>query len=160
MNLNAAEISSIIKEQISKFESEAEVAEIGQVLSVGDGIARVYGLDKVQAGEMVEFTGGISGMALNLEADNVGVVIFGDDRGIKEGDIVKRTGRIVDVPVGKGLLGRVVDALGNPIDGKGDIDSSERRIVDVRAPGIIPRRSVHEPVQTGLKAIDSLVPIG
>ena len=160
MNLNAAEISSIIKEQISKFESEAEVAEIGQVLSVGDGIARVYGLDKVQAGEMVEFTGGISGMALNLEADNVGVVIFGDDRGIKEGDIVKRTSRIVDVPVGKGLLGRVVDALGNPIDGKGDIDSSERRIVDVRAPGIIPRRSVHEPVQTGLKAIDSLVPIG
>ncbi len=160
MDLNAAEISSIIKEQISKFESEAEVAEIGQVLSVGDGIARVYGLDKVQAGEMVEFTGGISGMALNLEADNVGVVIFGDDRGIKEGDIVKRTGRIVDVPVGKGLLGRVVDALGNPIDGKGDVDSSERRIVDVRAPGIIPRRSVHEPVQTGLKAIDSLVPIG
>ena len=120
----------------------------------------MYGLDKVQAGEMVEFTGGISGMALNLEADNVGVVIFGDDRGIKEGDIVKRTSRIVDVPVGKGLLGRVVDALGNPIDGKGDIDSSERRIVDVRAPGIIPRRSVHEPVQTGLKAIDSLVPIG
>ena len=160
MDLNAAEISSIIKEQISKFESKAEVAEIGQVLSVGDGIARVYGLDKVQAGEMVEFTGGISGMALNLEADNVGVVIFGDDRGIKEGDIVKRTSRIVDVPVGKGLLGRVVDALGNPIDGKGDIDSSERRIVDVRAPGIIPRRSVHEPVQTGLKAIDSLVPIG
>ena len=160
MELNAAEISSIIKEQISKFESEAEVAEIGQVLSVGDGIARVYGLDKVQAGEMVEFTGGISGMALNLEADNVGVVIFGDDRGIKEGDIVKRTSRIVDAPVGKGLLGRVVDALGNPIDGKGDIDSSERRIVDVRAPGIIPRRSVHEPVQTGLKAIDSLVPIG
>ena len=160
MDLNAAEISSIIKEQISKFDSQTKVAEIGQVLSVGDGIARVYGLDNVQAGEMVEFAGGIYGMALNLEADNVGVVIFGDDRGIKEGDIVKRTNRIVDAPVGKGLLGRVVDALGNPIDGKGKIDSSERRVVDVKAPGIIPRISVHEPVQTGLKAIDSLVPIG
>jgi len=160
MKLNAAEISSIIKEQIEKFGTEAEVAEVGQVLSVGDGIARVYGLDNVQAGEMVEFPGGVSGMALNLEADNVGVVIFGDDRGIKEGDTVKRTGSIVDAPVGKELLGRVVDALGNPIDGKGEIKTSERSIVDVRAPGIIPRKSVHEPVQTGLKAIDSLVPVG
>ena len=160
MDLKAGEISSIIKEQIEKFETEAEVAEIGQVLSVGDGIARVYGLDNVQAGEMVEFSEGISGMALNLEADNVGVVIFGDDRGIKEGDTVKRTNRIVDAPVGKELLGRVVDALGNPIDGKGELKSRERQIVDVRAPGIIPRKSVHEPVQTGLKAIDSLVPIG
>ena len=160
MNLNAAEISSIIKDQINNFDTEAEVAEVGQVLSVGDGIARVYGLDNVQAGEMVEFPGGISGMALNLEADNVGVVIFGDDRGIKEGDTVKRTGSIVDAPVGRELLGRVVDALGNPIDGKGEIKSKERSIVDVRAPGIIPRKSVHEPVQTGLKAIDSLVPIG
>ncbi|HIK87754.1 MAG TPA: F0F1 ATP synthase subunit alpha [Alphaproteobacteria bacterium] len=160
MKLNAAEISSIIKDQIEKFGTEAEVAEVGQVLSVGDGIARVYGLDNVQAGEMVEFPGGVSGMALNLEADNVGVVIFGDDRGIKEGDTVKRTGSIVDAPVGKELLGRVVDALGNPIDGKGEIKTSERSIVDVRAPGIIPRKSVHEPVQTGLKAIDSLVPIG
>ena len=160
MNLNAAEISSIIKDQINNFDTEAEVSEVGQVLSVGDGIARVYGLDNVQAGEMVEFPGGISGMALNLEADNVGVVIFGDDRGIKEGDTVKRTGSIVDAPVGRELLGRVVDALGNPIDGKGEIKSKERSIVDVRAPGIIPRKSVHEPVQTGLKAIDSLVPIG
>ena len=160
MNLNAAEISSIIKEQISDFGTEAEVAEVGQVLSVGDGIARVYGLDKVQAGEMVEFPGGVSGMALNLEADNVGVVIFGDDRGINEGDSVKRTGRIVDAPVGKALLGRVVDALGNPIDGKGEIKTADRSVVDVRAPGIIPRKSVHEPVQTGLKAIDSLVPVG
>ncbi|MBH88269.1 MAG: F0F1 ATP synthase subunit alpha [Pelagibacterales bacterium] len=160
MDLNAAEISSIIKDQINNFGTEAEVAEVGQVLSVGDGIARVYGLDNVQAGEMVEFPGGISGMALNLEADNVGVVIFGDDRGIKEGDTVKRTGSIVDAPVGRELLGRVVDALGNPIDGKGDIAAKERSIVDVRAPGIIPRKSVHEPVQTGLKAIDSLVPVG
>ena len=160
MDLNAAEISSIIKEQINNFGTDAEVAEVGQVLSVGDGIARVYGLDNVQAGEMVEFPGGISGMALNLESDNVGVVIFGDDRGIKEGDTVKRTGSIVDAPVGRDLLGRVVDALGNPIDGKGDITSKERSIVDVRAPGIIPRKSVHEPVQTGLKAIDSLVPVG
>ena len=160
MDLKAGEISSIIKEQIEKFGTEAEVAEIGQVLSVGDGIARVYGLDNVQAGEMVEFSEGISRMALNLEADNVGVVIFGDDRGIKEGDTVKRTNRIVDAPVGKELLGRVVDALGNPIDGKGELKSTERQIVDVRAPGIIPRKSVHEPVQTGLKAIDSLVPIG
>ena len=160
MDLNAAEISSIIKEQINNFGTDAEVAEVGQVLSVGDGIARVYGLDNVQAGEMVEFPGGISGMALNLESDNVGVVIFGDDRGIKEGDTVKRTGSIVDAPVGRELLGRVVDALGNPIDGKGDITSKERSIVDVRAPGIIPRKSVHEPVQTGFKAIDSLVPVG
>ena len=160
MKLNAAEISSIIKDQIENFGTDAEVAEVGQVLSVGDGIARVYGLDNVQAGEMVEFPGGVSGMALNLETDNVGVVIFGDDRGIKEGDTVKRTGNIVDAPVGRGLLGRVVEALGNPIDGKGEIKSSERSIVDVRAPGIIPRKSVHEPVQTGLKAIDSLVPVG
>ena len=160
MDLNAAEISSIIKDQINNFGTEAEVAEVGQVLSVGDGIARVYGLDNVQAGEMVEFPGGISGMALNLESDNVGVVIFGDDRGIKEGDTVKRTGSIVDAPVGSELLGRVVDALGNPIDGKGEITAKERSIVDVRAPGIIPRKSVHEPVQTGLKAIDSLVPVG
>ena len=160
MDIRAAEISEILKQQIADFGTEAEVAEVGQVLSVGDGIARVYGLDNVQAGEMVEFPGGIRGMALNLEADNVGVVIFGDDRTIKEGDIVKRTGAIVDVPVGKGLLGRVVDALGNPIDGKGPIESSERRRVDVKAPGIIPRQSVHEPMQSGLKAIDSLVPVG
>ena len=160
MDLRAAEISAILKDQIANFGTEAEVAEVGQVLSVGDGIARVYGLDRVQAGEMVEFPGGIRGMALNLESDNVGVVIFGDDSTIKEGDTVKRTGAIVDVPVGKGLLGRVVDALGNPIDGKGPIDSDERRLVEVKAPGIIPRRSVHEPVQTGLKAIDSLIPIG
>ena len=160
MDLRAAEISAILKEQIANFGTEAEVAEVGQVLSVGDGIARVYGLDRVQAGEMVEFPGGIRGMALNLESDNVGIVIFGDDSTIKEGDTVKRTGAIVDVPVGKGLLGRVVDALGNPIDGKGPIESDERRLVEVKAPGIIPRRSVHEPVQTGLKAIDSLIPIG
>ncbi|MHA1568423.1 MAG: F0F1 ATP synthase subunit alpha [Alphaproteobacteria bacterium] len=160
MDIRAAEISAIIKQQIADFGAEAEVAEVGQVLSVGDGIARVYGLDQVQAGEMVEFPGGIRGMALNLEADNVGVVIFGDDRTIKEGDTVKRTGSIVDAPVGKGLLGRVVDALGNPIDGKGPIEGSERNRVEVKAPGIIPRRSVHEPMQTGLKAIDSLIPVG
>src|SRR6187402_1985399 len=160
MEIRAAEISSILKDQIKNFGKEAEVSEIGQVLSVGDGIARVYGLDNVQAGEMVEFPGGIRGMALNLEADNVGVVIFGDDRTIKEGDTVKRTGAIVEVPVGKELLGRVVDALGNPIDGKGPIQAAERRRVDIKAPGIIPRRSVHEPVQTGLKALDALVPIG
>jgi F-type H+-transporting ATPase subunit alpha len=160
MEIRAAEISAIIKEQIAGFGTEAEVAEVGQVLSVGDGIARVYGLDQVQAGEMVEFPGGIKGMTLNLEIDNVGVVIFGDDRDIKEGDIVKRTGTIVDVPVGKALLGRVVDALGNPIDGVGPIEASERRRVEVKAPGIIPRQSVNEPVQTGLKALDSLVPIG
>ena len=160
MDIRAAEISSILKDQIANFGTEAEVAEVGQVLSVGDGIARVYGLDSVQAGEMVEFPGGIKGMALNLETDNVGVVIFGSDSGIKEGDIVKRTGTIVDVPVGKGLLGRVVDALGEPIDGKGPIESDERRRVDVKAPGIIPRQSVSEPMQTGLKAIDSLIPVG
>ncbi|WP_374389808.1 F0F1 ATP synthase subunit alpha [Sandaracinobacter sp.] len=160
MDIRAAEISRVIRDQISSFGTEAEVSEVGQVLSVGDGIARVHGLDNVQAGEMVEFPGGIKGMALNLEADNVGVVIFGADTGIKEGDTVKRTGTIVDVPVGKGLLGRVVDALGNPIDGKGPIDAAERRRVEVKAPGIIPRKSVHEPVQTGLKALDALVPVG
>ena len=160
MEIRAAEISAILKEQIANFGTEAESAEVGQVLSVGDGIARVYGLDNVQAGEMVEFPGGIKGMALNLETDNVGIVIFGTDMGIKEGDVVKRTGDIVDVPVGMGLLGRVVDALGNPIDGKGDIESTERRLTELKAPGIIPRRSVHEPVQTGLKAIDSLIPVG
>ena len=160
MDIRAAEISAILKDQIKNFGQEAEVSEVGQVLSVGDGIARVYGLDNVQAGEMVEFPGGIRGMALNLEEDNVGVVLFGPDRDISEGDTVKRTGAIVDVPVGKGLLGRVVDALGNPIDGKGPIEAEERRRVDVKAPGIIPRRSVHEPMSTGLKAIDTLIPIG
>jgi F-type H+-transporting ATPase subunit alpha len=160
MEIRAAEISAILKEQIAKFDTAADVAEVGQVISVGDGIARVYGLDKVQAGEMVEFANGIRGMALNLETDNVGVVIFGDDRDIKEGDTVKRTGAIVDAPVGKGLLGRVVDALGNPIDGKGPIVGAERRRVELKAPGIIARKSVHEPMQSGLKAIDSLVPIG
>jgi len=161
MQINPSEVTKILKEQIKKFGEKAEVSEVGQVLSVGDGIARVYGLDNVQAGEMVEFSGGIKGMALNLENDNVGVVIFGDDRSIKEGDVVKRTGAIVDAPVGKNLLGRVVDALGNPIDGKGDLDKKiERKRVDVKAPGIIPRQSVNQPMQTGLKAIDSLIPIG
>ena len=160
MEIRAAEISSILKEQIKNFGKEAQVSEIGQVLSVGDGIARVYGLDNVQAGEMVEFPGGIRGMALNLEADNVGVVIFGDDRSIKEGDTVKRTGAIVEVPVGKGLLGRVVDGLGNPIDGKGPIKSDKKSRVDIKAPGILPRKSVHEPMATGLKAIDALIPVG
>ncbi len=160
MDIRAAEISAILKDQIDNFGTEADVAEVGQVLSVGDGVARVYGLDNVQAGELVEFPGEISGMALNLEVDNVGIVIFGDDRDIKEGDTVKRTGRIVDAPVGKALLGRVVDALGNPIDGKGPIEGAERQQVEVKAPGIIPRKSVHEPMQTGLKAIDSLIPIG
>jgi F-type H+/Na+-transporting ATPase subunit alpha len=160
MELRAAEISAILKQKIANFGTEADVAEVGQVLSVGDGVARVYGLDNVKAGEMVEFAGGLKGMALNLETDNVGIVIFGDDRGVKEGDIVKRTGAIVEVPVGKGLLGRVVDALGNPIDGKGPIQAAEMRRVDVKAPGIIPRKSVHEPMQTGLKAIDALVPVG
>jgi len=160
MDIRAAEISKILKEQIANFGDEAEVSEVGKVLSVGDGIARVYGLDNVQAGEMVEFPGNVRGMALNLEADNVGVVIFGSDRDIKEGDTVKRLGTIVDVPVGKGLLGRVVDALGNPIDGKGPIENVTRERVEVKAPGIIPRKSVHEPVQTGLKAIDALVPVG
>ena len=160
MNIDASEISAILKNEIANFGDEADVAEVGTVLSVGDGVARVYGLDRVQAGEMVEFADGTRGMALNLEADNVGVVIFGEDRDIHEGDLVKRTSAIVDVPVGKGLLGRVVDGLGNPIDGKGPIEAAERRMVEVKAPGIIPRRSVHEPMQTGLKALDALVPIG
>ncbi|HEU4959541.1 MAG TPA: F0F1 ATP synthase subunit alpha [Sphingomonas sp.] len=160
MDIRAAEISKVIKDQIANFGTEAQVSETGTVLSVGDGIARIYGLDNVQAGEMVEFANGIQGMALNLEADNVGVVIFGSDAEIKEGDTVKRTGTIVDVPVGKGLLGRVVDGLGNPIDGKGPIQATERSRVEVKAPGIIPRTSVNEPVQTGLKAIDALVPVG
>ena len=160
MGIQAAEISAILKEQIEGFGQEAEVAEVGRVLSVGDGIARVHGLDQVQAGEMVEFPGGIKGMALNLEADNVGVVIFGTDRDITEGDVVKRTNAIVDVPAGDALLGRVVDALGNPIDGKGPIEAEERRIADVKAPGIIPRKSVHEPMATGLKSVDAMIPIG
>jgi F-type H+/Na+-transporting ATPase subunit alpha len=160
MDIRAAEISAILKEQIKNFGQEAEVSEVGQVLSVGDGIARVFGLDNVQAGEMVEFENGVRGMALNLESDNVGIVIFGNDREIKEGQTVKRTRSIVDVPVGKGLLGRVVDALGNPLDGKGPIQATERKRVDVKAPGIIPRKSVHEPMATGLKAIDALIPIG
>ena len=161
MEINPSEVTKILKEQIKKFGDKAEVSEVGQVLSVGDGIARIYGLDNVQAGEMVEFSDGSKGMALNLESDNVGVVIFGDDRAIKEGDTVKRTGVIVDVPVGKELLGRVVDALGNPIDGKGSLDKSlKRNRVEVKAPGIIPRKSVSEPMQTGLKAIDSLIPVG
>ena len=160
MEIRAAEISAILKQQIANFGAEADVAEVGQVLSIGDGIARIYGLDKVQAGEMVEFANGMKGMALNLETDNVGVVVFGDDSGIREGDVVKRTGAIVEVPVGRGLLGRVVDALGNPIDGKGPLKDVTRSRVEVKAPGIIPRKSVHEPVQTGLKAIDALVPVG
>jgi F-type H+/Na+-transporting ATPase subunit alpha len=160
MDIRAAEISAILKEQIKNFGQEAEVSEVGQVLSVGDGIARAYGLDNVQAGEMVEFENGVRGMALNLETDNVGIVIFGNDREIKEGQTVKRTRAIVDVPVGKEMLGRVVDALGNPIDGKGPIKATERRRVDVKAPGIIPRKSVHEPMATGLKAVDALIPIG
>lgn len=160
MDIKASEISSILKEQIQGFNEKSEISEIGQVLSVGDGIARIYGLDNVQAGEMVEFTGGIRGMALNLEEDNVGVVIFGSDRDIAEGDMVKRTGDIVAVPVGKGLLGRVVDPLGNPLDGKGPITAETQCEVDVKAPGIIPRKSVHEPMQTGLKAVDALIPIG
>ncbi len=160
MDIRAAEISSILKKQIKDFGKEAEVTEIGQVLSVGDGIARVYGLDNVQAGELVEFPGGIKGMALNLESDNVGCVIFGSDRDIKEGDTVKRTGAIVEIPVGKELLGRVVDPLGNPLDGKGPIKSKQKSRVDVKAPGIIPRKSVNEPMSTGLKAIDALIPVG
>lgn len=160
MDINPSEITKVIKDQIKNFGKDAEVSEVGQVLSVGDGIARIYGLDNVEAGEMVEFSEGTKGMALNLETDNVGVVIFGDDSHIKEGDTVKRTGEIVDVPVGKELLGRVVDGLGNPIDGKGPINSKERKRVEVKAPGIIPRKSVSEPMQTGLKAIDSLIPIG
>ena len=160
MEIRAAEISSVIKDQIANFETKADVAEVGTVLSVGDGIARVYGLDKVQAGEMVEFPGGIKGMALNLEMDNVGISIFGNDTGIKEGDTVKRTGEIVDVSVGKELLGRVVDGLGNPIDGKGAVNAKEKRRIELKAPGIIPRQSVFEPMQTGIKALDALVPIG
>src|SRR3954471_23280493 len=169
MDIRAAEISKVIRDQIASFGTEAEVSEVGTVLSVGDGIARVYGLDNVQAGEMVEFAASgdgaaVKGMALNLEADNVGIVIFGNDSAIREGDTVRRTGTIVDVPVGKGLLGRVVDGLGNPIDGKGPIEGAElpenRKRVEVKAPGITPRKSVHEPVQTGLKALDALVPVG
>ncbi len=160
MTVRAAEISAILKEQIKGFGAEAQVSDVGRILSVGDGIARVYGLETVQAGEMVEFPGGVKGMALNLESDNVGVVIFGEDRSLKEGDTVKRLGEIVDVPVGKALLGRVVNPLGEPIDGKGPIAATERRRVDVKAPGIIPRKSVHEPMQTGIKAIDALIPIG
>ncbi|MCE5975165.1 F0F1 ATP synthase subunit alpha [Sinirhodobacter sp. WL0062] len=160
MGIQAAEISAILKEQIKNFGQDAQVAEVGRVLSVGDGIARVHGLDNVQAGEMVEFPGGIRGMALNLEVDNVGIVIFGSDRDIKEGDTVKRTNSIVDVPVGEGLLGRVVDGLGNPIDGKGPIAATERRVADVKAPGIIPRKSVHEPMATGLKSVDAMIPVG
>jgi F-type H+-transporting ATPase subunit alpha len=160
MGIQAAEISAILKEQIKNFGQEAEVAEVGRVLSVGDGIARVHGLDNVQAGEMVEFPGGIRGMALNLEVDNVGIVIFGDDRSIKEGDTVKRTKSIVDVPVGDELLGRVVDGLGNPIDGKGAIKTKKRAVADVKAPGIIPRKSVHEPMATGLKSVDAMIPVG
>ncbi|MGC6390300.1 MAG: F0F1 ATP synthase subunit alpha [Alphaproteobacteria bacterium] len=160
MNIQAAEISAILKEEIKNFGSQTEVAEVGQVLSVGDGIARVYGLDNVEAGELVDFSDGTKGMALNLEEDNVGIVVFGSDAGIKEGDVVRRSGTIVDVPVGRGMLGRVVDALGNPIDGKGPIVDVERRRVEVKAPGIIPRKSVHEPMQTGLKAIDALIPVG
>ena len=160
MDIRAAEISKVIRDQIASFGTEAQVSEVGQVLSVGDGIARIHGLDNVQAGEMIEFSNGIKGMALNLEADNVGAVIFGSDSQIKEGDVVKRTGTIVDVPIGKELLGRVVDGLGNPIDGKGPINTTQRSRVEVKAPGIIPRKSVHEPVQTGLKALDALVPVG
>ena len=160
MDIRAAEISAILKDQIANFGNEAEIAEVGRVLSVGDGIARAYGLDQVQAGEMVEFESGVKGMALNLEVDNVGIVIFGDDRSIREGDVVRRTASIVDTPIGKGLLGRVVDALGNPIDGKGPLKDTKRSRVEVKAPGIMPRQSVHEPMQTGLKAIDSLIPIG
>ena len=160
MGIQAAEISAILKEQIKNFGQEAEMAEVGRVLSVGDGIARVYGLDNIQAGEMVEFPGGTQGMALNLEADNVGVVIFGTDRDIKEGDVVKRTNSIVDVPAGDELLGRVVDGLGNPLDGKGPIETAERRVADSKAPGIIPRKSVHEPMATGLKSVDAMIPIG
>ncbi len=160
MGIQAAEISAILKDQIKNFGTEAEVAEVGRVLSVGDGIARVYGLDNVQAGEMVEFPGGIRGMALNLETDNVGIVIFGSDRDIKEGDTVKRTNSIVDVPTGDELLGRVVDGLGNPIDGKGPIKTKKRSVADVKAPGIIPRKSVHEPMATGLKSVDALIPVG
>jgi F-type H+/Na+-transporting ATPase subunit alpha len=160
MDIRAAEISAILKDQIKNYGADAKVSDVGQILSVGDGIARVYGLDEVRAGELVEFPGGVKGMALNLERDNVGCVIFGDDRGLKEGDTVKRLGSIVDTGVGKGFLGRVVNALGEPIDGKGPIDATERRRVDVKAPGIIPRKSVHEPMATGIKSVDAMIPIG
>jgi len=160
MDIRAAEISAILKDQIKNYGADAKVSDVGQILSVGDGIARVYGLDEVRAGELVEFPGGVKGMALNLERDNVGCVIFGDDRGLKEGDTVKRLGAIVDTGVGKGFLGRVVNALGEPIDGKGPIDATERRRVDVKAPGIIPRKSVHEPMATGIKSVDAMIPIG
>src|ERR1700731_816560 len=160
MDIRGAEISALLQDQIKNFGQEAEVSEVGQVLSVGDGCARVFGLDNGQAGEMVGFESGVRGMALNVETDNVGIVIFGSDRDIKEGQTVKRTGAIVDVPVGKELLGRVVDALGNPIDGKGPINSAKRARVDIKAPGIIPRKSVNEPMATGLKAIDAMIPIG
>ena len=160
MTIDASEISEILKKEISEFDNETKITEVGTVLTVGDGIARVYGLDNVKAGEMVEFPGKIKGMALNLEEDNVGIVIFGNDREIKEGDVVKRTGQIVEVPVGKGLLGRVVDGLGNPIDGKGPLKNVKKQRVEIKAPGIMPRKSVHEPMQTGIKAIDSLIPIG
>ncbi len=160
MSIDASEISEILKKEISNFDTQAEISEVGTVLNVGDGIARVYGLDNVKAGEMVDFPGNIKGMALNLEEDNVGIVIFGDDRNIKEGDVVKRTGNIVEVKVGKGLLGRVVDGLGNPIDGKGELKDVENKRVEIKAPGIIPRQSVNEPMQTGIKAIDSLIPVG
>ncbi|MFT6071938.1 MAG: F-type H+-transporting ATPase subunit alpha [Alphaproteobacteria bacterium] len=160
MSIQASEISKILSERIESFDNTADISEVGTVLSVGDGVARIHGLDNVQAGETVEFSCGIKGMALNLEPDNVGVVIFGQDKDIKEGDIVKRTGRIVEVPVGKGLLGRVVDGLGNPIDGKGDLTDVTFTRVEVKAPGIIPRKSVHEPMSTGLKSVDALIPIG
>lgn len=160
MELRAAEMTQILRDRIANFDAQAAVAEEGQVLSVGDGVARIYGMENVKAGEMVEFPNGVKGMALNLEADNVGVVIFGDDRAIKEGDRVKRTGQIVQVPVGRELLGRVVDGLGNPIDGKGPLKTKEMRLVEVKAPGVIERKSVHEPMQTGIKAIDALAPIG
>ncbi|WP_206932514.1 F0F1 ATP synthase subunit alpha [Roseococcus thiosulfatophilus] len=161
MEIRPAEISEILKQQIASFDAEANVAEVGTVLTVGDGIARVYGLQNVMAGELVDFpSAGVKGMALNLETDNVGVVIFGNDQGVKEGDTVSRTGSIVDVPVGKGLLGRVVDGLGNPIDGKGPLTDVVRRRAELKAPGIMPRKSVHEPMQTGIKAIDALIPIG
>ncbi|MDD3371376.1 MAG: F0F1 ATP synthase subunit alpha, partial [Alphaproteobacteria bacterium] len=160
MDIRVSEISSVLKQQIAGFGGTTEVSEVGQVLSIGDGVARVFGLDEVRAGEMVEFSSGVKGMALNLESDNVGVVVFGDDRTIREGDTVKRTGAIVEVPVGKGLLGRVVDGLGNPIDGKGPLQDVKMSRVEVKAPGIIPRKSVSEPMQTGLKALDALVPVG
>jgi len=158
--VSPAELTKILSERIANFSDQQDVQEVGRVLSVGDGIARIYGLKGVKAGEMVEFSSGLKGMALNLETDNVGVVVFGDDRAIVEGDSVKCTGTIVDVPIGMGLLGRVVDALGVPIDGLGPIDSDTRRRVELKAPGIIPRQSVHEPMTTGLKAVDSLIPVG